>query len=504
MYCSYVKKGAVNMDCRWFEGSKEGLAMLLEKRGKAFAVSELIQNAWDAEGVTKVKVTLEPIQNKQQAVLWVEDDSPDGFHDITHAYTLFAPSDKKANPEKRGRFNLGEKLVLACCIDASVTTTTGCVVFARDGKRIRGRRQTYKGSIFQATIKVTREEIVEITKAFFRLLPPEGIVTSFNGNTLVPRKTKHHFTATLATEISDEEGNLRPTRRKTEVEVYQPEDGEVPHLYEMGIPVVPTNDKWHINVQQKIPLNMDRDNVTPAYLRRLRVLVLNEMFDCIDKEDANTWCRDAVADKEASHEAVHASLDLRFGDKRVIFDPTDPEANSLAVSKGYTVIHGRSLSKGEWDNVKKTGAALPAGQVTPSPKPYSDDPNADPVDIILEDKWTEEQRLVCDYTSWLAYRLLQRDVTVTIVNTTNYFAAAYGKGRLDFNLKRLGKAFFIGVAKHNLDAVDRLHDLLIHEFAHEYSTDHLSSKYHEACTKIGAKLTRLALGTTPLIMLERK
>jgi hypothetical protein len=63
-------------------------------------------------------------------------------------------------------------------------------------------------------------------------------------------------------------------------------------------------------------------------------------------------------------------IDLRFGEKRVIYDPTDPEANALAVTKGYTVIHGGMLNGDEWRNVKRAGAALPAGQVTPSPKPF--------------------------------------------------------------------------------------------------------------------------------------
>ena len=35
--------------------------------------------------------------------------------------------------------------------------------------------------------------------------------------------------------------------------------------------------------------------------------------------------------------------------------------------------------------------------------------------------------------------------------------------------------------------------LLLHEFGHEYSGDHLSSDYHEALCKLGAGLKKLAL-----------
>jgi hypothetical protein len=63
------------------------------------------ENGWDEPGVTKVTVSLE-YQGRNRAVLVVEDDAPEGFKDLSHAFTLFADSAKKVNPEQRGRFNL--------------------------------------------------------------------------------------------------------------------------------------------------------------------------------------------------------------------------------------------------------------------------------------------------------------------------------------------------------------------------------------------------------------
>src|SRR5438876_6624914 len=99
-------KGKMN---NWFEVDKQGLAKLLERKGKEFALFELIQNGWDEPGVTKVSVSLEYVGHNK-ARLVVEDDAPEGFKDLSHAFTLFASSTKTANPEQRGRFNLGEKL----------------------------------------------------------------------------------------------------------------------------------------------------------------------------------------------------------------------------------------------------------------------------------------------------------------------------------------------------------------------------------------------------------
>ena len=158
----------------------------------------------------------------------------------------------------------------------------------------------------------------------------------------------------LQTEISDEEGMLRRTVRMTEVEVYEVLDEEKAHIYEMGIPIVETGDKYHYNIGQKVPLNADRDNVTPAYLQEVRVEVLNRMKDRITREDAtSSWVRDAAADENVSKDAVEKVVTLRFGEKRVISDPSDPEGTKIAMSQGYTVIPPGALSGQEWANVKR-------------------------------------------------------------------------------------------------------------------------------------------------------
>jgi hypothetical protein len=52
-----------------------------------------------------------------------EDEAPQGFRDLGHAFRFFAESAKKINPEQRGRFNLGEKLVLALCDEITIRKT---------------------------------------------------------------------------------------------------------------------------------------------------------------------------------------------------------------------------------------------------------------------------------------------------------------------------------------------------------------------------------------------
>ena len=42
----------------WIDVNLEGLRKLLARRGNAFAIFELVQNAWDEKGVTRVDLNL--------------------------------------------------------------------------------------------------------------------------------------------------------------------------------------------------------------------------------------------------------------------------------------------------------------------------------------------------------------------------------------------------------------------------------------------------------------
>jgi len=346
--------------------------------------------------------------------------------------------------------------------------------------------------VFRATFPATKADLEEIDLAVKRLIPPASVATTFNGRILEPRFPVAFFNEVLPTVVADEEGVLRKTNRKTLVRVYEPAEGETAMLYEMGIPVGETGDRFHVDVQQKVPLNMDRDNVTPAYLRTIRVAVLNATFNRLVEEDApQTWVREACSDERVSTEAVKAAVTLRFGENAVSYDPSDPEANKRSQAEGRPVVYGGNLSAAEWENVRRAGVLPAAGTVTPSPKPYS--PDGDPLDVVPEAEWTTGMRVVVNYAMAVGQELLGCRVHVTIAREPKWpYGATYGKGRLVFNLSRCGRRFFEqGIS----DDVNRL---LIHEFAHHYESDHLSERYYDALADLGARLARLALDTPDL------
>jgi hypothetical protein len=474
----------------WFAVDKQGLAKILERKGKEFALLELIQNAWDEPGVNKVAASLE-YRGRNRALLVVEDDAPEGFKDLSHAFTLFAESGKKTNPEQRGRFNLGEKLVLALCDEVTIQTTQGGLRF--EGKHrhaLRAKRTV--GSRIECLIRMTEAECRQVECEVGKLIPPKSLTTTFNGVQIQQRDPVDGVTASLRTEIAGEEGVLKRADRQTTISLYELKDGERAMLYEMGIPVVETGDKWHYDIGQKIPLTLDRENVLPAFLTQVRLAVFNRTHGKLTANDMNSeWAEAAIASPDCTAEAAESYLKTRFGEKRVSFDPSDSEANKIAVSKGYTVVHGGMMSAGAWKNARNAGAISPAGQVTPGPKVWTGEgnPNAEVfTDWIPESKWTDGMREIAKFANSMAEQLLERRITVKFCSTAHHLgSASYGpSGDFVFNKFRLGADWFErGITE------DVVH-LLIHEFGHEFSLDHLSSEYHEALCRVGARLFTIA------------
>ena len=109
-------------------------------------------------------------------------------------------------------------------------------------------------------------------------------------------------------------------------------------------------------------------------------------------------------------------------------------------------------------------------------------------DWIPESKWTKGMREIATFAQRMAEKVLSRAIKVKFCATPHHLgSASYGpSGELVFNKLRLGADWFeSGITE---DVVG----LLVHEFGHDTALDHLSSEYHEALCRIGAKLHALA------------
>ncbi len=468
----------------WFEVDREGLAEIVKRRGGlAWLIQELLANGWDEDGVTKVDVTIEPVANSPMVELTVIDDAPNGFQDLSHAWTLFAKSAKRSDAEKRGRFNLGEKLVLAFCKEASITTTTGQVMFDSRG-RVNGREKRVSGSEFFGVVRMTRAEMDQALKDLKRLIPPPGIATTINGVLLDHRDPFATWEEVLWTELPDEEtGALSRRCRHAEVRVFRPREGETPMLYELGIPVVPLDgDPLHVDVRQKVPLNLERDGVTPSYLRDIRATVLAHTHKLLDDEALRgAWATDAMASYHMPKEALDTALTARFGDKRVAADPSDREAENRLKAQGHTIVHGGSLPKDVWDRVREHKLMEPAGHVSPTPDPYTK--GAPKIKIVpFEQLSLHVQEGVLRYRA-VCRVLLGFEVMVQVADEPQWpYGAVWHSGEhvLVVNLGKLGEYHFTSEFE--------IYKLALHEIAHEREGCHLSEAYHDALCEFGAKL----------------
>ncbi len=485
---------------RWFEADKIGLRQiaerLVERRGFGILGAELYQNVMDTSA-TVCTITLEKANPRGWYALSCEDNDPVGFADLSHAYTVFAPSLKKHDAEKAGRFNLGEKIVLAFCREARIETTRGTVVFNGKGREEQPRRRRDAGTKFWALIECTPERHEEFMAHLRRILVKPRLKLTVNGEVVPEGKPIAVFEETLLTEHGDD---LKSTRRKCAVEIYQPKNGHAAMLYELGIPVVETGDKWHYSVRQKVPLNAERDNVPAAYLRDLRAYVFNHMHRRVTPEDTEeAWISDATSDDKVTDAALADFKMKKFGANAVAEDPFNRDANAAALTDGRTVIPKHGLTKGQRDNLKDRGLLVSSTQAFPTAGKgaYSDDPNAPPVDVISEADWSEGMRAIFDYTQGLAKRLIGKSLVIRFVRWPRReggtWRACYGTGHLlgqsyfDFNVGVLGKQWFENGVTEDTDS------LILHELGHEFCTNHADENYYRALTKLGARLKAAAL-----------
>jgi hypothetical protein len=174
----------------WLEIDILGLRRTLERKGKAWAIFELVQNAWDTDA-SRVDVTLTRPNKNGISTLTCRDNAPEGYRDLSEAHTLFGSSGKKADPTKRGRFNAGEKFVLVMCESAKVTSTTGQIIFHSNGKRKETDVSTEAGTEFQGALEMSEEEWLEVGRQVQLLLPP--IETTYNGVEVLARKPLKSF-----------------------------------------------------------------------------------------------------------------------------------------------------------------------------------------------------------------------------------------------------------------------------------------------------------------------
>lgn len=291
----------------------------------------------------------------------------------------------------------------------------------------------------------------------------------------------------LPTELADDAGILRSRKRETTVNLYAVQPAEKAMLYEMGIPVVPIDEnlKWHVDIQQKVPLNIERDNVTPSYLKTLYTAVLTEKVAEVSEEDASAaWVTTAMENEKTDKTLVKKVFEIRFGKSAVLYDHTDAGSNKEAVAAGKTVVPRGALTKDMRKNV------LAAGVKKASEEHSTKFRGSDKV--IPEDQMTKEQKQFRSFIQTVAPLVLPEHPLkgTKFVNDDD----SDMKGCTNW-LDPAGFTFTVNVAYQNVSDWADNYALFIHELAHFYvqRNDHLFEGFWRAMERMGGRLASVSL-----------
>lgn len=468
-----------------FEVSTEGMRELQLGREPWQLAKELVSNAWD-EKTAVCRVELRSLTG-MTAYLSVYDDG-EGFKDIADAWTLMKHTDKRMDPEVRGRFNIGEKEILAVAQSAQISTAGKIIVFPKEGGRqVKTDRKQGKGTLIQVWLTWGTKQVRETAERLSHMMPPYGIAYTVNGKAVESQTPYKTAQAVLETVLQSGLGEpLTSARRKAAVEIYRNLNGGASQLFEMGVPVQAIDCPYSVNVLQKIPLPPNRDTAKSSYLQDIYTIVLNETAEEV-QDAAASWVRTALEDKTVAPETVQTIVKKRYGDKVALWS-ADGRSNDKALAAGYELVHGRTLSAKERDVFASVGVKH-ASEIFPG--------STGSRTHYTEDKLTDDMRRVRQYARQLYKALFRRDVEVKFYCDIHISeAASYGMGILDFNVGRLGKAWF----EENNELVDGTHyvfgesvtSLLLHEFAHTKGIGH-EPTYYRSLEHLAGRAVHLAL-----------
>jgi hypothetical protein len=487
------------MSQSWFEVSPKGLRKTLSQKDKFFLITETVSNAWDAEGCTRVDINLTKPDEHGFSWLTATDNAPKGFTDISHAYMMYAESEKKDKSNKRGRFNAGEKDVIAMSVEARLTTVSGQILFNEDGTRTEGTEKRAVGSELAAKIPLTLEEYEHVIAQAHRLLPPNNCATYVNETHVASRRAAGSFDDTLPTPLADREGFVRNVDRPTKVKLFNPLPGEQAYIYEMGIPIVELGDDiWHVDIQQKVPLSRDRDNVNPAYLRKVRAAVLNAMVGKLTPEETELgWVEAAAGAPEAKDDTIKKMLGTRFENREMVMPvKSDPGATREAQSQGVVVLD-RSLTGDLRNRVKALKNDDGSAFIAPADVKYATNHAHEVSGEIPMQQWSHSTREYVAFVERVAPELINQRVRVKVIDNDD----AMVRGCLRWQ----SGIMLVNLAYHDTENWVENFALFIHEMAHAFvhNNDHLANTFYRTVTILGAKLTQLSI-ERPELFSERE
>ena len=348
-----------------FEVNAEGMRALNSDRAPWDLLKELIQNSWDeAPEASWCRIEIRQTSDTE-ALVTVEDDGP-GFRDPRDAYTLMGQTEKRSDPKKRGRFNLGEKEIISVALWARIETVGTTIEFPKLGGRAVWQNNRERGTLIELSMPWNSGALARLRKRLGQFRPTECDLI-VDGDKIAKREPIAVRIASLPTVLQSGPGEpLRRTARKTELHILEvpPERLTVDEegnrggglIYELGIPIQPIAAGYDVDVQQKVPLSPQRTTVTESYLADIYAEILNATYGLLDPDSfAETWARSAIEnERRADPAAVKAYFGQKYGPDALLTS-SSADSNMLAAENGRPVVNPRSMSEAERRQARRAG-----------------------------------------------------------------------------------------------------------------------------------------------------
>jgi len=329
----------------WFEISNDGWRRLNAGRSMSFLIREGISNVLDLEDATLAEVTLE------QGHVIICDNSKHGFSDPSLITTVFM-TDKEDQPTKRGRKGRGLKELISAADRAIVETIGLTIEFDKDGRKECKNTRTVGTKVeIWSSLDTWKnpEDAIEYLK---KVIPPENLILKINGKEVRrPDAITTYRGLCLETQVIVQ-GVQKNEYRITDVVIRKSKKGES-WLFEMGVPIQKIVAPWHVDVQQRVPLNDNRDTVSEWYLKYLFGQVLKYEIDNINSNEIakEEWVIQGMG--WTTEEVKKRVVDKITDGKLMVIKTENRKANDVAAQHGYSLLDVKHMAASITEAVAK-------------------------------------------------------------------------------------------------------------------------------------------------------
>lgn len=452
-----------------FSISNDGWKRMNAGRKPEHLIREAISNAFDVDGISKIDVKM-----------WydgtfnfsIEDDSSEGISDHKLMTTVFM-TDKVDDITKRGRKGRGIKELLAVADYAEIDSVGFRVVF--DNGRTTYKSDRTHGTKIIIKANCWNADVVNSVEKYLKLfIIPSNISFSVNGARVSSRKIRMTLDNYLNTH-KIVKGLQQEVMEWGNVNIVNLAKGErIGWLYELGIPVQQISTRFHVDVQMRIPLNDNRDVVSKEYLNVLYASILKEIVANLSMKAITThqWINDAF-DSYVAHSTKVTIAKKLFGDiSRTCYYTNNAMANDVAKQHGFEVVNTSNSSEVvrqcTFDILKSSIAVANAINDNAQKK-------IDKYDLI------PYALNIINLTKFLSKASIGLDVNVDFFSRNVDMSGRMRLAQFEMMDGHPTISFNVNAAELNLHTPmsDQYLSTLIHELAHNKSTEHGAEFYRE-------------------------